>query len=156
MLLETASPTDRQLEKHFKEWLVNSHRQYDRSVKFEVLCHQSAQVNSVLLLAETVSHWLVGGSVCSWLLCICCSYALCFLLQHLSLAGSPRALCSYWKCFPLLCKTLCGASTTSGRLTHARSWGRMSPSLSASVMACKPSTGETSSASTQSRPYWAG
>eukprot|EP00775_Hariotina_reticulata_P002831 gene2831-3124_t len=43
LLLETASPQDRQLEKHFKEWLIKCHSQLDRSVRFEVLCHQAAQ-----------------------------------------------------------------------------------------------------------------
>jgi hypothetical protein len=44
LLLENASPVDRQLEKHFREWLTTCHRSYDRSVKFEVLCHPAAQV----------------------------------------------------------------------------------------------------------------
>jgi hypothetical protein len=46
-LLENASPTDRQLEKHFREWLTACHRNYDRSVKFEVLCHPAAQVRAI-------------------------------------------------------------------------------------------------------------
>lgn len=47
MLLETASPVNRQLEKQFKEWLVNCHKQLDRNVRFEVLCNQSLQVGDV-------------------------------------------------------------------------------------------------------------
>lgn len=43
-LLETASPTNRQLEKLFKEWLSTCHRELDRSVRFEVMCNQSLQV----------------------------------------------------------------------------------------------------------------
>ncbi|KAF8056436.1 SMCHD1 [Scenedesmus sp. PABB004] len=43
LLLEGASPTDRHLERRFKDWLVNCHRTLDRSVRFEVLCSQSVQ-----------------------------------------------------------------------------------------------------------------
>jgi hypothetical protein len=53
LLLESASPTDRQLEKHFKEWLTACHRNYDRSVKFEVLCHPAAQVRAVDMCVHT-------------------------------------------------------------------------------------------------------
>jgi len=35
---------DRQLEKRFKEWLVKSHKELDRTIKFEALCNQAVQV----------------------------------------------------------------------------------------------------------------
>jgi hypothetical protein len=44
LLLESASPTDRQLEKRFKEWLAKCHKELDRTIKFEALCSQAIQV----------------------------------------------------------------------------------------------------------------
>jgi hypothetical protein len=51
LLLEAASPVDRALERHFREWLTACHRSYDRSVKFEVLCHPAAQVRTAGLMS---------------------------------------------------------------------------------------------------------
>ena len=44
LLLESGSPTDRQLEKRFKEWLAKSHKELDRTIKFEAMGSQAAQV----------------------------------------------------------------------------------------------------------------
>lgn len=44
LLLESGSPTDRQLEKRFKEWLAKSHKELDRTIKFEAMCSQAVQV----------------------------------------------------------------------------------------------------------------
>lgn len=46
LLLESGSPTDRQLEKRFKDWLAKCHKELDRTIKFEALCSQAIQVRS--------------------------------------------------------------------------------------------------------------
>ncbi len=49
LLLESGTPTDRQLEKRFKEWLVKSHKELDRTIKFEAMCSQAVQVRCCLV-----------------------------------------------------------------------------------------------------------
>jgi hypothetical protein len=43
-LLADAVPADRHLERHVREWLTECHRSLDRSVRFEGMVNQAAQV----------------------------------------------------------------------------------------------------------------
>jgi hypothetical protein len=54
LLLESASPTDRQLEKRFKEWLAKCHKELDRTIKFEALCSQAIQVGGPARLTKVI------------------------------------------------------------------------------------------------------
>lgn len=55
LLLESGAPVDRQLEKHFKEWLAKCHKELDRTIKFEALCSQAIQVRTQAALIIAAS-----------------------------------------------------------------------------------------------------
>ncbi len=57
-LLAGSTPSDRNLERRFREWLTECHRTLDRSIRFERLAHQSAQVCGASL--TTVSALQAG------------------------------------------------------------------------------------------------
>lgn len=82
-MLESGTPTDRQLEKRLKDWLIKSHKELDRTIKFEQLCSHAVQVWQLL------AGWMDG-----W--CAACSMRSCSLPQHCAMlqhetfsAGAP-------------------------------------------------------------------
>lgn len=118
LLLEAASPTDRQLEKHFKEWLAGCHRSYDRSVKFEVLCHSAAQVRDMLACQWMHRHASPSRFARGWLHPVV-----------------PCATCPWYSIYIWTLPIIVGLSPVFGlhlllllllftRRTPARSWAR--------------------------------